>query len=111
MLRQPSTKKATTTAKKIAVLKKMDQKSQLPKMFCTSESHNSVEVQQKERHSLACKENTVPDTIHFTRCKNYAHEACDGVSKMQEHFLQTGLNSLKLTCIPTFFFNLVTHTR
>jgi hypothetical protein len=90
----------------------MDQKLQLPKMMCcTGEYDNSVEVQQEDWTSFTCNENTVPDMIHFTRCKKYDHEACADVSKVQEIFLQIGLDSLQIPCIPTFFFNLVTHTR
>lgn len=72
-------KQATTTAKKIAVLKERAPKSQVPNMArCTSEPDNSVEVQEEDWYCFTCKENVVPDMIHFTRCKKY------DVSTMQE---------------------------
>jgi hypothetical protein len=53
---------------------------------CTSEPDNSVEVREEDWHSFTCKENVVPDMIHFTRCKKY------DVSTMQEICLKIVLN-------------------
>lgn len=71
----------------------------------TSEPDNSVEVQEEDWYCFTCKENVVPDMIHFTRCKKY------DVNTVQKIFLKTVLNSLKLSCIPTFLFKFVTHIR
>jgi len=72
---------------------------------CTSEPDNSVEVQEEDWFCFACKENVVPDMIHFTRCRKY------DVSTMQEICLKIVLNLLKLPCIPTFLLKFVTHKR